>query len=427
VSVTGTTPLLLDRPALPAKLRLTARFAGKTLASLVFSRGTITVGSAPENDLVIPHHTVSRRHLEVSTETQALYVRDLESRNGTRLAGSKIGEAFIAIGHALMLGLVELRIDDADEAEASRFGSLEGVSAAMRAAIEDLRRVASTDATVLLEAETGSGKDVAARAIHQGSPRMKGPFETLDCGSLPADLAAAELFGHVKGAFTSAERARSGAFERASGGSLFLDEIGELPLELQPLLLRVLESREVRRVGDGNTVRVDVRVIAATNRNLEAEVAAGRFRADLMHRLAVVRVRLPPLRERLEDLPVLVRSILDELGPRAQGFVISNEVLRRLAANPWPGNVRELRNFIERALALGSVGLPEGDADEGNEAGTLDYKQAREEALASFERDYLVHLLRRFDGNVSKAAREASLDRAYLHRLIKKHGLETGR
>lgn len=422
--------MALDRARLPAKLRLTARFEGKPLASFVFSRGTITVGSAPGNDLIVAHHTVSRRHLEVSTEGEALYVRDLDSRNGTRLAGSKIGEAFVAPGHVLMLGAVELRIEDADEAERARFGPLEAVSAPMRAAIDALRRVASTDATVLLEAETGSGKDVAARAIHQGSPRAEGPFETLDCSSLPAGLAAAELFGHVKGAFTSADRARPGAFERAARGTLFLDEIGELPLELQPLLLRALENREVRRVGDEKVVAIDVRVVAATNRDLEAEVIAGRFRADLLHRLAVVRVRLPPLRERLDDLPGLVRSILDELGPRARGFVVSTEALRRLAANPWPGNVRELRNFIERALALGSLALPEGDVGHdasGGDEPTIDYKQAREAALGSFERDYLIHLLRTFDGNISKAAREAGLDRAYLHRLIKKHGIETGK
>jgi two-component system, NtrC family, response regulator GlrR len=427
-STTGTRPMSAEYAKLPTTIRLVARADGLTLARHEFSRGRLVIGSAEGNDIVLKHETVSRKHVELHADGETLYVKDLQSKNGTRLAGSRIGEAFLSVGHVLVLGGVELRIENGDEPEAAKLGQLEAVSKSMRSAIEALRKVAPSEATLLLEAETGSGKDVTARAIHLASPRAEKPFETLDCSALPKDLAAAQLFGHVKGAFTSADKDRAGAFERANGGTLFLDEIGELPLELQPLLLRALESREVRRVGDEKTVKVDVRVIAATNRDLDAEVAAGRFRKDLLHRLAVVRVRIPPLRERLEDLPILVRTILDQLGPRARGFTLSPTALKRLGEHHWPGNVRELRNFIERALALGTAMPGEtltDEADQEPESGpTIDYKVAREEALASFEKEFVTHLLRVFDGNVSRASREAGLDRAYLHRLIKKHGVE---
>ena len=409
---------------LPKSLRVSAWLDGQRLATHRFERGVVSVGSAPGNDLVVPHDTVSRRHLELSTRAGALFVKDLESRNGTRLMGSRIGEAFVQPGAVLLLGDVELRLEDGDEATHASFGLLESVAPSMMVALDALARVAPLDSTVLLEAETGSGKDVTAKAIHEASRRAGKAFETLDCSALPPELAASELFGHVKGAFTGAEKARPGAFERADGGTLFLDEVGELPLELQPLLLRALENREVRRVGDERARRVDVRVIAATNRDLDAEVAASRFRADLLHRLAVVRIRLPPLRERLADLPLLVRAILDQLGTRARGFSLSPPVLARLQAHHWPGNVRELRNLIERAVAMGEVSLPSAPAQVNTAPESIDYHRAREDALASFERDFVMHLVRTFDGNVSKAAREAGIDRVYLHKLIKKHGID---
>ncbi|MHB8877764.1 MAG: sigma 54-interacting transcriptional regulator [Myxococcaceae bacterium] len=417
---------------LPPRLRLSAHVNGAEVAHLFVERGSVTVGSAPGNDLVVPDATVSRKHLEVAVRKGGLYVADLESRNGTRFQGSRIQQAYVPVGAVLVLGEAELRIE-ADEGDARAvFGALVSVSPVMMKAMEALKRVAPTDATVLLEAETGSGKEVTARAIHDASPRAGKTFETVDCGALPRELAGSELFGHAKGAFTGAERTRPGAFERADGGTLFLDEIGELPLELQPLLLRALENRQVRRVGDDDFRAVDVRVIAATNRDLDGEVKAGRFRADLLHRLAVVRVRVPPLRERLEDLPILVRSILDRLGPRARGFSISGQVLERFKAHRWPGNVRELRNLIERAAAMGDQpqldgGESAGGAAEAAAPKSLDYHQARETALLAFERDFIVHVLRTFDCNVSRAARESGIDRVYLHKLIKRHGIDIGR
>ncbi|MFO0601335.1 MAG: sigma 54-interacting transcriptional regulator [Myxococcaceae bacterium] len=406
---------------LPARLRLVARHGAEVLATHDFTRGAVTVGSAADNALVLRNATVSRHHAELVTRGGAVLVKDLDSRNGTRFQGSRIKEAFVPVGAVLLLGEVELRLEDGDESAVSHLGRLVSRNPAMRAALESLAKAARTDATVLLEAETGTGKDVTARAVHAESRRSAGPFETLDCGALPKDLAASELFGHVKGAFTGAERSRPGAFERAHGGTLFLDEVGELPLELQPLLLRALERREVRRVGDEQARPVDVRVIAATHRDLDAEVKAGRFRADLLHRLAVVRVRLPPLRERVDDLPTLARAVLDDLGPRAQGFTLSPALLDSLAAHRWPGNVRELKNLIERAVTLGELPpLPAGT----KATKSVDYQRARDEALGAFERDFVVHVLRTFDGNVSKAAREAKVDRVYLHKLIKRHRID---
>jgi DNA-binding NtrC family response regulator len=247
-------------------------------------------------------------------------------------------------------------------------------------------------------------------------------METVDCGAFSRELAAAELFGHEKGAFTGADRARAGALERSHGGTLFLDEVGELPLELQPLLLRALEARKVKRVGGDGYVSFDVRIIAATHRDLDAQVKSGAFRADLLHRLAVVRVRVPRLADRLEDIPLLARAIIASLGERARGFSLSPSTLALLESQPWPGNVRELRNFLERAAALG---LDSGNAVEGESspAWPVDYAAARDRALEAFEKEFASFIVKRSDGNVSKAAKEAGMNRAYLHRLMKRHGL----
>lgn len=413
----STRPVSADFVKLPSRVRIVARADGVTLARHAFTRGRITVGSAPGNDVVIDHPTVSRRHLELSTEGEALYVKDLQSKNGTRLAGSRIGEAFVSVGHVLLVGVVELRLEDGDQAEAVKFGGLEAISPMMREAIEHLSSLANKTTPVLIEGETGTGHETAARALHLGGPRAERPFELVDCKT----ATAASLFGHSRGAVAGVDRERPGALTRAAGGTVFFDAPEALATELQQPLLRALQDGMVRRFGDGQQFIIDVRVISATTATLSG--------ADLFKHLATDRVRLPALRERLQDLPLLVRHILETLGPRARGFVLSPETLTQLEAHHWPGNVRELHDFIEKALALGDLSSPAMTLDdEDGEApaapATLDYKQAREEALTSFEREYVAHLLRTFDGNVSKASREAGLDRAYLHRLIKRHGLD---
>jgi transcriptional regulator with GAF, ATPase, and Fis domain len=288
---------------------------------------------------------------------------------------------------------------------------------------------------VLLLGETGTGKDVLARSLHRRSGRSGG-FEVIDCGAIVPSLIESELFGHERGAFTGAVATRAGAFERAEGGTIFLDEIGELPLDMQPKLLRVLEARAFRRVGGANTIDADVRVIAATSRDLRAEVKAGRFREDLYYRLAVVTVQVPPLRSRREDIPLLVERFLAELeGPRLH---VDAATLSALAAWTFPGNVRELRNVLERGAALSQqagrrdlqlvdfpptthAAAPSGHAQYDP---SLSYRENRARVEAAFERDYARWLLDRHGGNVSAAAREAKMDRTHLSDLLRKHGLK---
>jgi len=408
-------------------LWLTAVVSGRPGARYLLAEGKATVGRAGENDVVVEDRTVSSRHVEVELVPGGVRVRDLGAKNRARFQGSEVTDALLPPGAVLRLGGAELRIERAAQPEAVSLGALTSRSRPMQAAIEQMARIAPTEATVLVEGETGTGKEVAARVLHGASARQAASFTAVDCGALPRDLAHSELFGHLRGSYTGADRDRPGAFERAASGTLFLDEIGELPLDLQPLLLRALERREIRRLGDQAYRPVDVRVIAATHRDLEEEVRAGRFRGDLLHRLAVIRVHLPPLRERREDIPGLLEVLLGSMGDRARGFTPSPELLAALEEHDWPGNVRELKNLAERAVALETEGQVDPEAlglrPVAPPARTTDYRAAREDALGRFERQFVLQLLRAADHNVSKAAREAGIDRVYLHRLMRKHGL----
>jgi transcriptional regulator with GAF, ATPase, and Fis domain len=306
----------------------------------------------------------------------------------------------------------------------------------MRTVFGVLERIAPTDATVLLEGETGVGKDVLARAICAESPRASKPFVVVDCGAVSYSLIESELFGHERGAFTGAVASRHGAFELADGGTVFLDEIGDLPLDVQPKLLRVLETRELRRVGGNRTIKIDVRVIAATKRNLKREVEGGKFREDLFFRLAVVPVLVPPLRARRDDVPALVEHILAASGGAGTGLTVSPDVIQSLAAHDWPGNVRELRNVLERSVylakAVGQTRLdavslasptPRDSADAAPFEPGQSYRDTRARFEADFERRYVKWLLTRHGGNVSAAARDAKMDRKHLYDMAKKHGL----
>ena len=369
-------------------------------------------------------------------------MRDLDSTNGTRVDGTRIREAVLGPGQVLKVGEVEISIRPTQQriellpSEKTAFGTAIGQSLAMRTLFGVFERIAPTDATVLLEGETGTGKDVFARAIYQGSHRAKGPFIVVDCGAVSYSLIESELFGHERGAFTGAVNARQGAFELADNGTVFLDEIGELPLDVQPKLLRVLETRELRKVGGNKTIKTNVRVIAATKRDLQKEVQAGKFREDLYFRLAVVPVTVPPLRARREDIPALVANILRTAAVGAEPLTVSGETMQALMAHDWPGNVRELRNVLERAVymaqasgsrELGGIALPSGggapqDTTFHFEAGKS-YRETRAKYDAEFERRYVKWLLGRHTGNISAAAREAKMDRKHLHDMAKKHGL----
>jgi DNA-binding NtrC family response regulator len=316
-----------------------------------------------------------------------------------------------------------------------RFGRMVGRSPSMQTVFDMLAKAAPSDATILLEGETGTGKEVSAEAIHRGSPRRDKPFLVVDCGAMPPNLLESELFGHERGAFTGAISSRQGVFEAANGGTVFLDEIGELSIDLQPKLLRVLERREVRRVGTNNHVPVNVRLIAATNKSLREHVAAHKFRSDLYYRLAVVEVKLPPLRERPGDLPLLVDHIVRNLSAvdeAALGIVRSAQFLGALGQHTWPGNIRELRNYLERSVALhdfappraSTAGMP-APGPEGAVNIGQPLREAREAWVSAFERRYLEELLRQHENRVSAAARAAGVDRIYFYRLLWKHGLRT--
>ena len=306
---------------------------------------------------------------------------------------------------------------------------------------ELLERAAGCDATVLIEGETGTGKEVSAHAVHEHSARAKAPFIVVDCGAIPGQLLESELFGYERGAFTGAVAARAGAFEAADGGTIFLDEIGELSVDLQPKILRALESRKIKRVGSNDYQPIDVRVVAATNRNLREEVAAKRFRSDLYYRLAVLQIKLPSLRERKSDLPALVDDVLVQLGvadaPTADPLR-TPEFIAMLTRYRWPGNVRQLRNYVERRVALGELIAPPGSESLPPAPGSdrpsprppliafdLPLRMAREQWNNAFEAGYLAGLLVRHGDNVAAAARAAGVNRVHFYRLLWKHGLRT--
>jgi DNA-binding NtrC family response regulator len=399
--------------------------------------GTLLVGKHPDNDVVLNAQGVSRYHLEFRGEPDRVLVRDVGSKNGTYFDGARITEVRVGAGAVLRVGGpggLELTIELAEQpqmapSESDRFGPMIGSSRAMRSLFAVLEKTSPSNATILIIGETGTGKELVAQAVHQNSPRTGGPFIVVDCGAIPHNLVESELFGHKRGAFTDAHSDRSGAFEAANGGTLFLDEIGELPIDLQPKLLRAVESRSIQRIGETQRRDVDVRVIAATNRDLSHEVSEGRFRQDLFFRLAVVSVSLPPLRERGDDVVLLARHMMKQLG-HEDAFDLTPEVQQALLAYSWPGNVRELRNALERAIHLGAehaipmVGTPRSGEQPVQDAPDLPFKEAKERIVSTFERAYLERLMSRHSNNISAAARDAGIDRNYLYRLLKKHGID---
>jgi transcriptional regulator with GAF, ATPase, and Fis domain len=418
----------------------------------------VTAGSSVNAGLVVADRAVSRVHAQLTPKTDGLWVRDLGSRNGTTIAGVAVVEGRVPPGAVLRLGTTDIAIaygaskpPDQLWPEKS-FGPLLGRSAAMRQLFAQLARLAESSAAVLVTGESGTGKELVARALHERSPRAAGPLVVVDCAALPPNLLESELFGHARGAFTGAVASHVGAFEAADGGTVFLDEIGELPLSLQPKLLRVLEGKVVRRVGETVYRDVDVRVVSATHRDLRTMVNQGAFREDLFFRLAVLPVTMPPLREHIGDLPLLLEAFLGE-----KVYEIPDDTMLALAKQPWTGNVRELRNFAERTCALGwekafaiTFGAALKDDDEptlkrtfepereGAEeaaqppAPPIDFSEVEKLFGGEFkpfrdrwndlgEREYLRRLTARTENVPSRAAKEAGLDRTYLYRLLRRH------
>lgn len=399
---------------------------------------TLVVGTGADCDLVLADERVSGQHVELRAEGGHFHVRDNGSTNGTHYQGSRIDRAIVPAGATLKVGRTSLRIQPQAEAlelppsPAHRFGELVGRSFAMRQVFAVLEHAAATDVTVLVEGETGTGKELAARAVHEASERRRGPFVAVDCGALPESLVDSELFGHVRGAFTGATADRKGAFARARGGTLFLDELDGVPAAVQARLLRVLEERTIRPVGSDREEPLDVRLVVATQTPLTARVAEGSFRADLFYRIAVLHLRLPPLRERREDIAPIVHELLELRG--LDPGEIGGASLQRLSAHGWPGNVRELRNVLDRALALtpGAGGFSDLRLwlrPRDHEAAPLQvrsdvpFSEAKAAVVEELERRYLSVVWAEADGNVSAAARRAGLDRKHLRTLLRKHGL----
>jgi transcriptional regulator with PAS, ATPase and Fis domain len=398
----------------------------------------VRIGTAADNDLILTDDTVSRKHCEISPTQGGIQVRDTGSRNGVFLAGARINDAVLSGAATLRLGETMISIQpltetiDREQATTDRFGDIIGRSPRMRELFADLERIAPADVTLLIEGETGTGKDLVAESVHQASPRADKPYVVFDCGAVTPTLAESELFGHERGAFTGAATARAGVFEQADGGTLFLDELGELPKDLQPKLLRVLEKREVRRIGSSKTVPVNVRLIAATNRNTAAEVQRGNFRQDLYFRVSAAHVVVPPLRERIDDLQLLVEHFLSRESPPRTMEDVPPTVWEMFRAHRWPGNVRELRNAVQRLLitperALRAVESPTAGLAQAPQAAPsqeiVPLRIARREAGDSFERAYLENVLKRTGGNVTRAAAIAEVSRQMVQKLMRKHGM----
>jgi transcriptional regulator with GAF, ATPase, and Fis domain len=391
--------------------------------SLHLTKEEVVIGSGAGADLQLTDPAVSRLHASLTATESGFLLTDLDSTNGTMVGTQRIKAAYVEFGDAIEIGSTRLRIEETRKSvdlalsSGDSFGPLVGRSAAARRLFAVLEAVAKEDTTVLLLGETGVGKDTCAEALHGASRRVDKPFVVVDCAALAEGVIESELFGHIKGAFTGAHESRDGAFVEADTGTLFIDEIGDLPRHLQPKLLRALETREVRPVGAAQPVKFDVRIIAATNRDLKIEVNQGTFREDLFYRLNVISVHVPPLRERMEDIPLLANLFWKRITRDPEGSC-PPELLRTLVTRRWPGNIRELLNRIEEAALL-----------QRTEVGSLErpavrsYREARRDALNAFEHLFLTELLERARGNVAEAARLASMDRVYLTKLLTRQGL----
>ncbi|APR76235.1 Response regulator of zinc sigma-54-dependent two-component system [Minicystis rosea] len=431
------TTVLRDRVGDPPRGTFTIALAQDPARRLVIDGSAprrLLIGKSSSCDLILDDPTASRRHCAIEIIGARLRVTDLGSSNGTTVEGIAIREAFLRGGETLTVGSTKLSVTHSPAGEnpavpyATRFGRLLGESRVMRRLYPHCARLAASRVPVLIEGETGTGKEVLAEALHEEGPLASAPFVVFDCTAVPASLLESELFGHERGSFTGATAARKGVFEQAEGGTLFIDEIGDLDLPLQSKLLRAIERGEVRRVGGDGWKRVDVRIMSATRRDLDREVQAGRFRDDLFHRLAVARIELPPLRARAEDIPLLAAHFHRQAGGDG---AIPSEILARWRDEAWPGNVRELRNAVSRLVALGEDTMPPRSSPSptgpSSSAGPdfiasvvaqkLPIARARAVVVEAFERQYLEAILAEHGGVVTRAAEASGIARRHFQRL----------
>ncbi len=411
---------------------------------VLINKQAFRIGSGEDNELVVPDSTVSHSHCRIDVDDKGCLIRDLKSTNGTTVQGIRVTSAHLIPGSEIRLGKTRLIFCPIREVDgevplstSESFGRCLGRSVSMRRLFYLAETYAPSDATIMISGETGTGKEVLAEEIHLHSNRREKPFVVIDCAAISKDQIESELFGHMKGAFAGADSDREGAFEVADGGTVLLDEIGDLAPELQPKLLRVLEKREIRRVGSNEVRKIDVRIICATNKNLSLEVEDNKFRKDLYYRLSVVHLEIPPLRRRRDDVPLFIKQFITDLhGAEAIEDVVDFPRTVEIFKNyEWPGNVRELRNLIELAFysehrpvdlsAFLNIGTVRKGSVESDPTFDIDkpFKDAKNELIERFEKAYLNELLARNRQNISRSARDADIERAYLQRLMTKYGM----
>jgi DNA-binding NtrC family response regulator len=415
----------------------------------------VIVGRDAGATLSLNDREVSAFHCELRAQENGISVRDLGSTNGTFIGALRVRECFVTTETELVVGKSRLLIKPVttkarvDVGYTDRFGQLVGEAPTMRRVFSVLEKVARSDLSILILGETGTGKEVVAKSVHLASERAKGPFIVVDCGSIPETLAESLLFGHEKGAFTGAGERKGGALLEANGGTLFLDELGELPVELQPKLLRALAERQIKRVGSQTYEPIDVRVLAATRRDLGQEMNAGRFRSDLFFRVAQVKVELPPLRERTSDIPTIVQEICLRLGHADAAPIVMSWLEKRRSGYDWPGNVRELVNVVQVAATLahtpdapdaiddvlsfahadrlqssyGSAAIPTTSSETPGTAEAV-FSDAKREAVAAFERGYFEQLVKATRGNISEMARRSGMERHHVRAFLRKYGID---
>jgi len=453
----GLTTIFVDEKATKRKLRrakLSIVEGPDEGTELVMERERITVGRSVICDLTLADKAVSGTHFEVEAHEKGFLLRDLDSTNGTFIGDLQVKEVWFKPGTIVRVGKTQMRFEpekgtvDIPLSSEESFHGIIGKSVRMREIFATLAKIAPTDLTALVRGETGTGKELVARALHNASKRADEPLVVQDCSAIPKDLIESTLFGHERGAFTGATDRHRGSFEMADGGTIFLDEIGELDLTLQPKLLRVLENREIKRVGGDRQIPVNVRVVAATNRDLRQMVNEGTFREDLYYRLSVVQIELPALKDRPEDIPLLVEHFLTDITKRRfpdgeATLSVAPDAMRRMQAYPWPGNIRELKNTVERGGSLADdpvltvadlmpgahkstpTIIGGGSAAQFVEDG-MEFKDAKARVLEEFEAAYLTKLLEKHDNNVTRSAKAAGLTRYHLRELAKKYGIRDG-
>jgi len=453
----GLTTIFVDEKATKRKLRrakLSIVEGPDEGTELVMERERITVGRSVICDLTLADKAVSGTHFEVEAHEKGFLLRDLDSTNGTFIGDLQVKEVWFKPGTIVRVGKTQMRFEpekgtvDIPLSSEESFHGIIGKSVRMREIFATLAKIAPTDLTALVRGETGTGKELVARALHNASKRAEEPLVVQDCSAIPKDLIESTLFGHERGAFTGATDRHRGSFEMADGGTIFLDEIGELDLTLQPKLLRVLENREIKRVGGDRQIPVNVRVVAATNRDLRQMVNEGTFREDLYYRLSVVQIELPALKDRPEDIPLLVEHFLTDITKRRfpdgeATLSVAPDAMRRMQAYPWPGNIRELKNTVERGGSLADdpvltvadlmpgahkstpTIIGGGSAAQFVEDG-MEFKDAKARVLEEFEAAYLTKLLEKHDNNVTRSAKAAGLTRYHLRELAKKYGIRDG-